>query len=69
MEDAKENNFSRLNEAHIITSSVKGVSTKDGLEGLEIVRRAAGGHGYSSYSALPTLQLEVVPTYTFEGTY
>jgi len=68
LEDAKDNNFSKLNEAHIITSSVKGVSTKDGLEGLEIIRRAAGGHGYSNYSALPTLQLETSPTYTFEGT-
>jgi hypothetical protein len=32
--EAKGGNFSRLNEAHIVASSVKGLTTKDGLAGL-----------------------------------
>ena len=67
--EANEGNFSKLNQAHIITSSIKAICTKDGINGIDILRRAAGGHGYSSYSAIPTLQLELVPTFTFEGKY
>ena len=65
LQDVKSNNFSKLNEAHIITSSIKAVCTKDGISGIDVLRRAAGGHGFNSYSAIPTLQLELVPTYTF----
>lgn len=34
IEDASKNVFDRFQEAHIITSSVKAISTKDGLRGL-----------------------------------
>ena len=67
LKNAENNDFSLLNEAHIITSLVKAISTKETLSGIEILRRAAGGHGFSAYSALPGLQMEVTPTYTFEG--
>lgn len=67
--DANRNVFDRLQEAHIITSSVKAISTKDGLKGIEILRRAGGGHGYSYYSGIPGLQTELMPTFTFEGIF
>lgn len=56
LNEAKEGNFKNLNEAHVLTSAVKAICTKDGLQGLETLRRASGGHGYSSYSGLPALQ-------------
>ena len=65
MDEARKGDFSKLNEAHIIISSIKAVSTKDGINGIDILRRSAGGHGFSSYSAFPNLQLELAPTYTF----
>lgn len=66
-EEAKNGKFDRLNEAHSITSSAKAIFTKDVLRGMEIIRRAAGGHGYSMYSGLPLPILEVLSTYTLEG--
>jgi acyl-CoA oxidase len=56
LQDASNNNFERLQEGHIIASSIKALTTKDGLRGLELLRRAGGGHGYSSYSGIPGLQ-------------
>ena len=66
--EAKEGNFKNLNESHVLTSAVKAVTTKDALAGIEIIRRAGGGHGFSSYSGVPMLLTEVAATYTFEGT-
>lgn len=52
--EAKEKGvFDRLNEAHSLTSGVKAIFTADSLRGIEILRRAAGGHGFSMYSGLP----------------
>jgi hypothetical protein len=59
--------FDKLNEAHTITSGAKAIITQDTLKSLEILRRAAGGHGYSMYSGLPGILNEFVPNFTFEG--
>lgn len=34
LDQAKEGNFKNLNEAHVLTSAVKAICTKDGLQGL-----------------------------------
>lgn len=47
--------FDRLNETHALASGVKAIFTTDSLRGIEILRRAAGGHGFSQYSGLPGL--------------
>jgi hypothetical protein len=39
----------------------------DSLKSMEILRRAAGGHGFSQYSGLPGLLSEIGPAPTFEG--
>jgi alkylation response protein AidB-like acyl-CoA dehydrogenase len=59
------NRFNHLNETHTITSGVKAILTRDGLRGLEILRRAAGGHGYSSYSGIPQMIIEMTPSFTY----
>lgn len=64
--DAKEKGiFDRLNEAHSLTSGAKAVFTTDSLRGIQILRRAAGGHGFSMYSGLPHMLSELGPTPTF----
>ena len=65
LEDAKKHIFTKLNEAHVTTSAVKAITTRDGLNGIQTLRKAGGGHAFSSYSGLPNLQLEIMPTYTF----
>lgn len=46
---------------------MKAIITGDTLKAMEVLRRSAGGHGFSSYSGLPQIQTEVSPTATFEG--
>jgi acyl-CoA oxidase len=68
VKDATEKNeFGRLNPTHALASSVKAVVTSDTLKAMEILRRSAGGHGFSSYSGLPQIQIEISPTATYEG--
>lgn len=37
------------------------------MRGMDICRRACGGHGYSHYSGLPALLIEYTPNITHEG--
>jgi acyl-CoA oxidase len=37
------------------------------MKALETMRRAAGGHGFSSYSGIPIIHTELSPTVTYEG--
>ena len=62
--EAKRGEFGSLNEAHVVTSAIKSNCTKDALRGADIMRRAAGGHGFHMFSALPSIQLELTPNYT-----
>lgn len=63
----EKNEFGKLNSTHALSSGVKAVITTDTLKAMEVLRRSAGGHGFSSYSALPGLQTEVAPSATYEG--
>lgn len=38
---------------HTITSGAKAIFTNEALRGMEILRRAAGGHGFLMASGLP----------------
>lgn len=66
-EAQEKNEFGRLNSTHALSSCVKAILTSDTLKAMEVLRRSAGGHGFSSYSALPGLQTEIAPTATYEG--
>ena len=66
--EAKDKNkFDRLNEAHSLISGLKAIYSMDTVNGIEILRRSMGGHGFSYYSGLPGLLNEISPTVTFEG--
>ena len=63
----QKNDFSRLNSTHALSSGLKAIFTSDTMKALEIMRRAAGGHGFSSYAGIALVSSEVSPTVTYEG--
>lgn len=54
---------------HTIASGAKAVFTNEALRGMEIMRRAAGGHGFLMASGLPGVIQEFSPTPTYEGKF
>jgi acyl-CoA oxidase len=66
-EDLKSQNFELLPEVHATSAGLKAFTTWIAADGIEECRRACGGHGYSKFSALPTLFANYVPAVTFEG--
>ena len=42
----RSNKFDKLMEMHVLTSTLKAVSTVLAAEGMEQCRKACGGHGY-----------------------
>lgn len=67
MSEAKEGNFSRLIEAHGLSSGLKALTTSRASNGVEICRLSCGGHGYSLASNLPTIFTDLVSGVTAEG--
>ncbi len=47
--------FTMLNSLHALISGLKAHFTTNTLEGIEQLRSACGGHGYSFYSGLPSI--------------
>ena len=68
-ESARNKNFDRLNEAHILTSATKAYMSMEGLNNAEVARRSAGGHGFHQYSGMIGNQHELSPQYTLEGKF
>jgi alkylation response protein AidB-like acyl-CoA dehydrogenase len=54
-------------ELHATSCGLKALATTAAAEGLEVARRACGGHGYSSFSGIGPWYLDYVPTTTWEG--
>lgn len=63
----QENDFSLLNETHVVLSGTKALFTYQILFGVEKCRLSCGGHGFSHYSSLPSLHQEVASNCTLEG--
>ncbi|XP_066452700.1 peroxisomal acyl-coenzyme A oxidase 2-like isoform X2 [Eleutherodactylus coqui] len=60
-------NFNSLPELHAITAGMKAFATEICSNGVEVCRKACGGHGYSLYSGLPSLYTNVTASCTYEG--
>ncbi|XP_040215027.1 peroxisomal acyl-coenzyme A oxidase 2 isoform X3 [Rana temporaria] len=60
-------NFNSLAEIHAIASGLKGFATEICSNGVEVCRKACGGHGYSLFSGIPTIYTWVVASCTYEG--
>lgn len=54
-------------ELHATSCGLKALATTAAAEGLEVARRACGGHGYSSFSGIGPWYADYVPTTTWEG--
>jgi len=56
-----------LADLHGTSCGLKSICSSMAAEGLEVCRRAMGGHGYSSFSGVGSWYLDYLPTCTWEG--
>ncbi|KAL5374693.1 hypothetical protein PMIN06_012186 [Paraphaeosphaeria minitans] len=56
-----------LADLHATSCGLKSLSSSIAAEGLEVCRRACGGHGYSSFSGIGSWYADYLPTVTWEG--
>ncbi|KAJ5414739.1 hypothetical protein N7509_001366 [Penicillium cosmopolitanum] len=56
-----------LADLHATSCGLKALASTTAGEGLEVCRRACGGHGYSSYSGIGSYYADYLPTLTWEG--
>ncbi|KAJ0115615.1 cyloxidase [Diaporthe amygdali] len=56
-----------LADLHSTSCALKAFSSTVAAEGLEVCRRACGGHGYSSFSGIGSYYADYLPTVTWEG--
>ncbi|KAJ8019133.1 Peroxisomal acyl-coenzyme A oxidase 1 [Holothuria leucospilota] len=59
--------FSALPELHSSTAGLKAFATERCRQGLEVLRMASGGHGFSSASTFPELYGSYAPACAYEG--
>ncbi|EAR98581.2 peroxisomal acyl-CoA oxidase (macronuclear) [Tetrahymena thermophila SB210] len=63
----QKDDFSTLNEMHVVVSGAKATWTETTLYYLEQCRLACGGHGFHHYSGIPGMIQEWKPMVTLEG--
>lgn len=56
-----------LADLHATSCGLKSLASTIAAEGLEVCRRACGGHGYSSFSGIGPFYTDYLPTTTWEG--
>lgn len=56
-----------LADLHSTSCALKSYASTVAAEGLEVCRRACGGHGYSSFSGIGSYYADYLPTVTWEG--
>ncbi|TVY91281.1 Peroxisomal acyl-coenzyme A oxidase [Lachnellula willkommii] len=56
-----------LADLHATSCGLKALGSTTAAEGLEVCRRAMGGHGYSSFSGVGSWYADYLPTTTWEG--
>nr|CAB3219771.1 peroxisomal acyl-coenzyme A oxidase 2 [Phallusia mammillata] len=67
LQNMAKGNISDLAEIHALSASFKASVSEQCTEGVEVCRRACGGHGYSQASGLPFLLCKITPSCTYEG--
>lgn len=63
----EKQDLSLIGETHACLCLGKALYTEIVYEGMEICRKACGGHGYSHFSGIPNLINEYSPNLTHEG--
>jgi acyl-CoA oxidase len=62
----KENNdFSMMAETHSVLCLGKALFSEIAYDGIEICRKACGGHGFSHYSGLPGILMDYASNLTY----
>ncbi|KAH0843374.1 hypothetical protein AYO21_09942 [Fonsecaea monophora] len=56
-----------LADLHSTSCALKAYGSTTAAEGLEVCRRACGGHGYSSFAGIGAWYADYLPTVTWEG--
>lgn len=56
-----------LADLHATSCGLKALGSTTAAEGLEVCRRACGGHGYSSFAGIGSWYADYLPTTTWEG--
>jgi acyl-CoA oxidase len=56
-----------LADLHATSCGLKALASTTAAEGLEVYRRACGGHGYSSFGGIGSWYADYLPTTTWEG--
>ena len=56
-----------LADLHATSCGLKSLASSIAGEGLEVCRRAMGGHGYSSFAGVGSFYADYLPTLTWEG--
>lgn len=56
-----------LADLHATSCGLKALASTTAAEGLEVTRRACGGHGYSSFAGIGSWYADYLPTPTWEG--
>jgi len=54
-------------DLHATSCGLKSLASTIAVDGLEVCRRACGGHGYSSFSGIGSWYADYLPTATWEG--
>lgn len=65
--EIRKENFNSLPELHALAAGMKAYATEICSNGVEVCRKACGGHGYSLYSGIPSLYTKVTASCTYEG--
>jgi len=56
-----------LADLHATSCGLKSLASSTAVDGLEVCRRATGGHGYSNFSGIGPWYSDYLPTATWEG--
>lgn len=56
-----------LADLHATSCGLKSLASSTAVDGLEVCRRACGGHGYSNFSGIGPWYADYLPTATWEG--
>ncbi|XP_038051803.1 peroxisomal acyl-coenzyme A oxidase 1-like isoform X1 [Patiria miniata] len=67
LDQVSSGNFNVLPELHATAAGLKAFTSSVAMAGLELLRMACGGHGYSASSGFPLLYANESPACTYEG--
>jgi acyl-CoA oxidase len=65
--DLNNNEFGRLDTMHHLSAGWKATFSRIAYDGIDSLRQACGGAGFSAHSGLPSLQFDYSPNTTYEG--